>query len=173
MRINKIPGDIMTDKITSVKIDVEKWEILKNKGYKLQNIVDNAFNNLLDIEAYDNKELTKIKADKEQELKSLIIKKKNMIAQYDKDIKSLTMEIKNINDKITENNELKIKEDEAQRIRKEKNKELYEIEKIVINGNSYMGIDDMKQNAEIVKYCEKYDTDVESLCREIINRSFR
>ena len=87
MTINKIPGDIMTDKITSVKIDVEKWEILKNKGYKLQNIVDNAFNNLLDIEAYDNKELTKIKADKEQELKSLIIKKKNMIAQYDNDIK--------------------------------------------------------------------------------------
>jgi len=166
-----IPRDNMTDKITSVKIDVEKWEILKNKGYKLQNIVDNAFNNLLDIESYDNKELIKIKEDKQQQLKSVELMKEKSILEYDENIKNLKLEIKNLEDKINKNNELKIKEDKKRKYENEKNKELREVERIVYDGESYIGIEEMEQNSTIMDYCEKYNITVQSLLMEIIEKT--
>ena len=47
------------EKVTSVKIDSDKWGILKGRGYRLQDIIDDAFNNLLNIENKDDKELIK------------------------------------------------------------------------------------------------------------------
>lgn len=84
----------MTMKQTSVVINIEKWDTLKARGYKLQDIVDNAFNNLLDIERNDSLELNKEKND-------LILKKKECISDiqqlknsFDENIQELEDQLK-------------------------------------------------------------------------------
>ena len=62
----------MSMKQTSVIIDVDKWNTLKSRGYKLQDIVDTAFNNLLDINLSDNLELNKEKNDLKDKKKYLL-----------------------------------------------------------------------------------------------------
>lgn len=66
------------EKVTSVKIDNDKWEILKGRGYRLQDILDNAFNNLLDIENKDDKEIMKDIKKLEDKNKSYKLEKENL-----------------------------------------------------------------------------------------------
>ena len=105
----------MTIKQTSVNINIEKWQILKTKGYKLQDIIDNAFNSLLSLED-DN--LTNIIQTKENyllkidslageieqinknygsEIKKIEQEKTNLKKQYEKDLKNLKTTEKQIN----------------------------------------------------------------------------
>mgnify|MGYP000968878174 FL=1 len=53
-------------KTTSVKIDSQKWELVKLRGYKLQDLVDTAFTNIIQNEYTDPEEI--------EELKKMILK---------------------------------------------------------------------------------------------------
>lgn len=86
------------EKVTSVKIDNDKWEILKGKGYRLQDILDDAFNNILNIENKNNTELIKS-----------IDKLKNENKFYKEEIENIKKETSKLESKINENN-YKIKE---------------------------------------------------------------
>jgi len=118
----------MNIKQTSVNIDIDKWDILKGRGYKLQDIVDNAFNNLLDINLTDNLELNKelnnlnqkkkyllndVEATKNKydnkinDLKNnielLTTEKDNLIFDLEEEIKNIDFKIKTIEETINTN----------------------------------------------------------------------
>lgn len=80
----------MTMKQTSVIINVDKWNTLKSRGYKLQDIVDTAFNNLLDINLSDNLEHNK-------ELNNLSEKKKHLLNDMENTRKMYDDKIEDIN----------------------------------------------------------------------------
>lgn len=67
----------MTIKQTSVNVDVDKWNILKAKGYKLQDIIEDSFNALLEIEDKEPVELIKQKEYLENKLVVLNSEKDN------------------------------------------------------------------------------------------------
>ena len=159
------------EKVTSVKIDNEKWEILKGKGYRLQDILDDAFNNLLNIENKDDKELIKdIKKleDKNQayELEKENIKKET--SKLESKIKELEENYKNkvklLENKIEGNNykikELKkaIKEDKAKKEQENKNNKLIkEYTNLIEKLTTYKGKLTPEFKHEIQNFVDKWN----------------
>ena len=62
---------------TSVKVDRAKWEAIKTRGYKLQDLVDKVFDEVLDIEDLNPTELLE---NREQ-----LLKEKQLLEQRKKD----------------------------------------------------------------------------------------
>lgn len=124
------------EKVTSVKIDNDKWEILKGRGYRLQDIIDNAFNNLLNINYKDDTELIKEIDKLKDENNQYELEKENLKKTLEDSITKLEDSYKNeisiLEGKINENNykikELKqaIKKENAKKEQDNKNNECTE-----------------------------------------------
>lgn len=172
-------------KQTSVLINVDKWNTLKARGYKLQDIVDTAFNNLLDINLTDNLELNKEKNDLKDKKKYLLQDLEEIEKEFDKKITTIKNEIKDIDFKIRAieetiaNNEKQAKEDK--KISEEKLAKLKEKNKLFnsIYGNflAYAEgnedgsrMDFFNNDPESKLYCEKYDMSLEDLSNLIYDK---
>lgn len=173
----------MSMKQTSVIIDVDKWNTLKARGYKLQDIVDTAFNNLLDINLSDNLELNKEKNDLRDKKKYLLQDLEEVEKEYNNKINSIRNEIKDIDFKIKAieetitNNEKQAKED-----KKLSEEELAKLREHNImynnifdgfrigyaNSNPNGSLDDyLNNNPEVKEYCNKYDMSLQDLYNKI------
>lgn len=173
---------IMTIKQTSVNIDVEKWNTLKARGYKLQDIVDTAFNNLLDINLADNLDLNKEKNDLIQKKKYLLQDLEEVEKEYTTKKNDLKSKIHDVDFKLTEieklitGNEEKAKEEE--RAEEEKRAALIEhnilfnsivsrfLEYAANNPNGNR-MDFFNNDSESKEYCKKYDVTLEDLSEKV------
>lgn len=177
------------EKITSVKINNDKWQILKGRGYKLQDIIDNAFNNLLAIEEKENPELLKELEKLKINLKQYDIEKEKINLELENNIKELKAANKianeTIENKINETNfkirelEKHIKIDKNER-NKENNYKEFEKEYIniidqlvIVNGEITHPLTDNLINDFIDKYKIKPQNDIlNKLQEEFINRAY-
>lgn len=142
----------MVDKITSVKINEEKWEILKNKGYKLQDILNNAFDLLLEISSDDNLEFVKLKESKEKELQSKIMQKEHFIKKIDSEIKDIEISIQILNEKIEKNNRKQENKEKHLEELRQRNSDFNKI-RILLKTKH---INELMENDEINDFCAKY-----------------
>ncbi|MBQ3415255.1 MAG: hypothetical protein IJH39_07945 [Clostridia bacterium] len=143
--------------ITSVTIDKDKWDIIKSKGYNLQDIVDNAFNNILDIDGKEPSELLKEKEKVECEIEQVEKEFKEQEKRYNETLDSLNSYLKELDKKIKSDVENKEKEDDY--------KTMYEI-----FSQEYGNYKDPNVNKWIVEYSEKYNIDYDGLLEELINK---
>lgn len=184
------------EKVTSVKIDNDKWEILKGRGYRLQDILDNAFNNLLDIENKDDKEIMKDIKKLEDKNKSYKLEKENLKKILKNETKKLESKIKELEEnyknkvdvlenKIEENN-YKIKESKKAikeyNIKKEEenenNKMIKDYTDLINKLMVYKGNFTPEFKLEIQNFGDKWNIKKEAdinnmLYDEYVNRLFR
>ena len=167
---------------TSVIIDVDKWNTLKARGYKLQDIVDTAFNNLLDINLTDNLELNKEKDNLKDKKKSLLLDLEEVEKEYNSkitviknEIKDIDFKIKAIEDTITEN-EKRAAEDKilAEEKLAEKREHNILFNSILRRFNNYAATDPncslmefLQDDSESAEYCNKYGLSLSELSKKI------
>lgn len=169
-------------KQTSVIIDVDKWNTLKARGYKLQDIVDTAFNNLLDINLTDNLELNKEKDNLKDKKKYLLHDLEEVEKEYNSKITAIKNEIKDIDFKIraieetiTDNEK---RAAEEKRVSEEKLAEKREhnilFNSIIRGYNNYAAthpkcnvMDFISTDPESTEYCNKYGMSLSELSKKI------
>ena len=175
----------MSMKQTSVIIDVDKWNTLKSRGYKLQDIVDTAFNNLLDINLSDNLELNKEKNDLKDKKKYLLQDLEEVEKEYNNRISSIKNEIKNIDFKIKAieetitNNEKQAEEEK--RISEEKlnylrqrntllNNIHHKFSRFAESNPNGLRMDFFNNDPESKEFCKKYNVTLEELSKIIYDK---
>ena len=92
---------------TSVMIDKDKRDLAKQKGIKLQDVLDNALNNILDLEV---KGKAQLEIDKDNILKEIALKEKQKeeyLAKYQSDMMHLIMQLNAIDIELNKLNEYK------------------------------------------------------------------
>ena len=80
--IMKFNTNTVNQKTTSVVVDVDKWQFVKSKGYNLQEIVDDAFNTILEIDDLGNADLLAEKKNLENSILSKMNLEKNLEKEY-------------------------------------------------------------------------------------------
>lgn len=173
----------MALKQTSVIIDGDKWDVLKARGYKLQDIVDNAFNNLLDINLADNLELNKEKNDLIDKKMYLIQDLERIEKEYITKSTEIKHKIKDVEFKINaieetiKSNEKQAEEDK--RLSEEKLAKLREhnimfssiysrfIRYAESNSNR---MDFFNNDPECKEYCKKYNMSLEDLSSKVYDK---
>lgn len=176
----------MTIKQTSVNVDINKWNILKAKGYKLQDIIEDSFNAILEIEDKEPVELIKEKEDLESKLKILFSEKETAAEDYDDKIGTIIAELEkekakaldDIDNKVNEiklkitaiDNEIANEKDRLKNAEEEatKNKEFNDLFLLL---KDYSG----NYNNEIVRnkiylYTEKYDLEPNTVATELVKK---
>ena len=163
---NLLVSDKMNDESnivqTGVKVNKAKWEILKGRGYKLQDIVDNAFNNLLEISVVEPTELLKEKAELEKQLEATEKAKDEYLAKYDNKVKDIYFKINEIEKRIElEEANISIKKAEEEKL--EEYNKLYDFFKNEVYGN--FRDEDFINKAS--SYCNKYNEDYTDVVRAL------
>ena len=85
---------------TSVMIDKDKRDLAKQKGIKLQDVLDNALNNILDLEV---KGKAQLEIDKDNILKEIALKQKQKdeyLEKYQTDMMHLNMQLNAIDNEL-------------------------------------------------------------------------
>ena len=141
------------DDTTSVRINKEKKEKAKLLGLKLQDLLDEALDNYLNLSIYD--EVSKLENEKnelEKQMEDLEIEEKKELDKianaYDLKKKQLQFKLKIINDKITE------AKDPTKQIEKMKQEDF---DKVYVKFKESYGNDkDSNFRKALSNYCKKY-----------------
>jgi small-conductance mechanosensitive channel len=154
-------------KQTTVMVDTEKWEMAKSKGYKLQDLVDTALNNVLSINGYSTTTLQEEKDETLEEIKLMEHNKEKAIQKWDKRIKELEYKLTVIEEKIQKNREhdqkLQYNHDRKIEWLKERNimfDNVRTIIKSLVADNKAP-----EENSEVQLFMEKYDLKSEDLTK--------
>lgn len=153
---------------TSVKVDRAKWEAIKTRGYKLQDLVDKVFDEVLDIEDLNPTELLEnreqllkekqlLEQRKKDRLKELEVSAQELetlieaeTSKYNKKIKSIDLSLKLISEDII-NEKKELEEKKQLQVRKD---DLMVLSKSLkaVHGNYKR--DEFQE--ELSEYCNKY-----------------
>ncbi len=130
--------------ITSIKIDEDKKELAKQKGFTLQKLMDDALNMALQLEVPGKAQL---EVDKENVINQIALleqQKEAAINKFDKDINTLKLELKYIDKQLAGTME-------DQKQLQQKN----DYEDIMAKALEKGAFDDALEN-EFIEYCQKY-----------------
>ena len=129
---------------TSVMIDEDKRELAKQRGIKLQDLLDDALNMALDLEVPGKAQLEIEKENILKEIEFIEKQKEDYLEKYQRNINDLNIRLKYINKQIAGANE------EQRELEQQKEREAL-IERGVREG----GINDELME-EMTQYCLKY-----------------
>ncbi len=148
----------MVKKQTTVMVDVEKWALAKSKGYKLQDLVDMALDNILSINRNNSKSLQEEKEDILEDLMLLKKDKEETLQKLDNDINELELRLSLINEKINKNRQQEIQDQVNDSNKMEWNKErnLAFREVCTILDSMLSQGKDPDENTKVQSFKEKY-----------------
>lgn len=173
--------------VTTVKVETEKWELIKSYDYDLQEIVDNAFNNILKIENMDltqlQKQKLKLQKKIEYEESNLTDSLNSFKEKKEKILKELEEEEKEIKQDITNrinnlNHEIRLIDDKLEYEEEKYQQEQYKHERlkdynVLIDKFEVYNCNWKNKDFQslIIKFAEKYNEDHNEIMERVIEDS--
>lgn len=144
---------------TSVKIDEDKRALAKQRGIKLQDLLDEALNMALQLEVEGKAQLEIEKDELLKDLEILERKKEEYLEKYQHNVAQINLKIDLIN------KELEAKDDEEQHL--EQQREYQEFINFAIEDGA---IDDILE--DIQQYAYKYDLEFNEVVKQIMKDAY-
>ena len=144
---------------TSVKIDEDKRALAKQRGIKLQDLLDEALNMALQLEVEGKAQLEIEKDELFKDLEILDRKKEEYLEKYQHNVAQINLKIDLIN------KELEAKDDEEQHL--EQQREYQEFINFAIEDGA---IDDILE--DIQQYAYKYDLEFNEVVKQIMKDAY-